>query len=57
MKEHIAGFYITNADDLDAALAEDAVQDAFVVATGRWPSEGIPEGHGNLRSFEQPARP
>jgi len=24
VKEHIAGFYITNADDLDAALAEDA---------------------------------
>jgi RNA polymerase sigma-70 factor (ECF subfamily) len=26
----------------DIALAEDAVQDAFVVATGRWRSEGIP---------------
>lgn len=26
----------------DISLAEDAVQDAFVVATGRWPATGIP---------------
>ncbi|MEO5745312.1 MAG: sigma-70 family RNA polymerase sigma factor [Terracoccus sp.] len=26
----------------DIDLAEDAVQDAFVVAVGRWPSEGLP---------------
>ena len=26
----------------DIALAEDAVQDAFVVATGRWKADGIP---------------
>ncbi len=26
----------------DITLAEDAVQDAFVVASDRWPIEGIP---------------
>ena len=26
----------------DITLAEDAVQDAFVVASDRWPSDGIP---------------
>ena len=25
-------------------LAEDALQDAFVIALDRWPGEGVPEG-------------
>ena len=27
----------------DFSVAEEAIQDAFVVAIGRWPTEGLPE--------------
>src|SRR4051794_35685180 len=30
----------------DISLAEEAVQDAFIVAVERWPSEGVPPNPG-----------
>src|SRR5215475_2930409 len=44
-KEHVGGFWIIKAPDLDAALAwarEAAVQDAFAEAARRWPTAGLP---------------
>ena len=56
-KEVIAGSYVIDAPDLDAALAlaatvrvagdldvaEESVQDAYAAALATWPREGIPQ--------------
>jgi predicted RNA polymerase sigma factor len=37
----------------DITLAEDAVQEAFVVATDRWRSDGIPSEPGGVDHYDR----
>src|SRR5207245_2809759 len=47
-KEALGGYYLLDCKDLDEDfdLAEEAVQEAFVVALERWPRVGVPENPG-----------
>src|ERR687893_824418 len=38
----------------DLTLAEDAVQDAFVIAMDRWPGDGLPENPAGSPSRSRP---